>query len=678
MIKLWLFVLLSLPVFSQTRQDALKLAHTAAQQLTSSPHEAAATAEKAYTTLQSLNAPAPEDLAACAGLTARALRLAKKTDQARSWFRIAIQLTNSPSLRAELADLLMREGELAAARQALASPPHTPHAQWRQTSAKLFLTCGLPKKAAAEIELALTALEKDDFSNHAALHVDAAGIALRQNQSPTIHLEKAEFFLKKTATPDPEILSAYISVAAQNPALQPAEALTLLQGIPLSDLPEDARLTFSVTLAEAAARAQMPELVTQYLTNIHLPDDHPLLARSLALQGDPRSSEVALRWLEKSDLTDPEILLGLQRTVDPISPLIGGSLDTLAKTALTSQNFALRKKLQGRIQAPKSQTILYLIYEKEFTQHYAALLFTSEIKWIPLGPTDQIHQRIASTIETAERTLAEAPLGATLPVRLTQLWKSIWQPLSPHLDFTKPLYIAPAGMLHNIPWAILRDRDGRYLCQHFAQVRILSLTGEFPNISPGTQPLFCGTSMPPRTMPDLPPLPGVISELASLTQNPLLNPTKDQLMRAMKKRPKMIHLAGHGFVNDHGDFHAGLALKDDILYARDIVKLDLSSTQLVTLSACRGGIGQNEVGGNWSSLRRSFIAAGVPAVMAAQWRVRDDELPIFMKQFYQNLTQSSPSDSLWSLQKQWLEDPSKGSENVRVASAGAWVLEERE
>jgi len=77
------------------------------------------------------------------------------------------------------------------------------------------------------------------------------------------------------------------------------------------------------------------------------------------------------------------------------------------------------------------------------------------------------------------------------------------------------------------------------------------------------------------------------------------------------------------------------------------------------------------VGGNWSSLRRSFIAAGARHVLAAQWRVRDDHLPDFMEAFHKNLKSNSPSQALWSLQKSLVTEASE----IDLASVGAWVLE---
>lgn len=707
-----LLLLLPTLLLGDVRDEALALAHEAGTIFQDDPTRASSLAEEAFLLLKKSPDSEAADRGACAALTARAARLAGDQLRAQVWFQTALPLSSpqdSVVLRAELADMLMRTGELAKARDSLGPVPQLPRpshalAQWQQTSAKLHLACGLPDHARTAIEAAIAALPDDDTANQVALAIDAAGINLRLGLSPTTLLEEAREKLSALPDPHPDIISALTSIAAQNPDLTDDQSLALLQSIDLDSLAQDSRLTFSITIAEAAARAGESELVNQSLGPVLgsdlLPDDHPLLARALALAADAgkdpklakQSSDVALRWLANAD--DSEILLGLQRTVDPLSPLVHHAPELLPQAALTAQNFALRNRLGGQATAPHRQTVLYLIYQKDFEQHYGAIIFSPTPKWIPLGPAEKIHRRIIDTIDTAERTLAEVETGARLSVRLTQLWKSLWQPLEDSLDPSRPIDIAPVGMLHAVPWAILRQRDGNCLCQVFDEVRTLALTGTFPGQHPQTDILACGTSSAPGklapqgTFPfdhqlvtmvaKLPALPGIKNELAIFPSGAHENLNRDQFLKLLHQGHGTLHLAGHGFVIEseegHG-FRAGLIFhgggSENILFARDIAALDLSRTQLVVLSACRGGIGQSEVGGNWSSLRRSFIAAGARQVMAAQWQVRDDHLPRFMGRFYKMRVSMPDHLALWHLQREWI---GKGSE-LDLASAGAWVLE---
>jgi CHAT domain-containing protein len=709
---LLILTLLAGPLFAGVREEALVLANEAGKLYQTDPSRASQLAGQAYQLLLESEEPAPADLAACAGLAARTARFADETERSLTWFTKALthaDLEEATVLRAELGDLLMRTGDLPAARKALGPPPKLKApsatlAQWHQTSAKLHLTCGLPAKAKIAIEAARKALPPDDPANQVALIIDEAGIALRLEEPVKPLLEQARVKLRQLESPDPDLLSAFTSIAAQAPGVSDDEAFAILNSLDLESLPKDTRLTYSVTLADAALRNKRKDKAKQVLAPVIkkgvLPDDHPLLARAFALFADAsgnaeaarRSSRVALRWLANSD--DSEILLGLQRTVDPLSPLVAHAPDELPQTALTSQNFALRKRLEGTVSTPNRQTILYLLHQQGSVRHYGAVVFAGETQWIDLGPAEKIHQRIFDTIETAERTLAEVNTGANLQVRLTQLWKSLWAPLSEKIDPSKPVDIAPVGMLHAVPWATLRRRDGRYLCQTLHEARILALTGMFPKSRTNDEFFTFGIQSAPGSLPDqgsfpfderlsqvvpkLPALPGVTKELEKLGGISYLNPNREKFLILLQEQPSAIHLAGHGFVIESEEgigFRAGLILDGggakNILFARDIAKLDLSGTQLVVLSACRGGIGRSEVGGNWSSLRRSFIAAGVDQVLAAQWRVRDDQLPDFMAKFHQQRKKHSAPQALWKMQREMLQD----ADDITLASVGAWVLE---
>lgn len=704
---------LTLPLlFAEVREEALIAANEAGTLIEEDPSRSSQLAEKAYDLLNNAEAPNQNDLAACAGLAARAARLAGENTRAQQWFQKALAHAKPEGqtvVRAEWADMLMREGRLPEAHQALGNvpalkAPSAPLAQWHQTAAKLHLTCGLVEKAHASIQAATRALPPDDTENQVALAIDAAGIALRLGRPVQELISEATKKLQSLESPDPALISALTSIAAQSPDLDDAGALSLLTSLDPATLPEDIRISYLVSIGEAALRNSQKSLATSSLEPVIesdlLPNDHPLLARALALLADAknepqlalRSSQVAMRWLQNSG--DSDVLLGLQRTVDPLSPLILHAPSDLPEMALTSQNFALRNRTGGKVARPDRQTILFLLFQKNFEEHYGALVFSKGTHWIDLGPAEKIHQRVIDTLETAEKTLAEVNVGARLSVRLTQLWKSLWEPLVQHLDPRQPVDIAPVGMLHAVPWSILRQRDGLYLCEVLDEARVLALTGKFTARPHESNFTVCGVDSAPGnlgntgTFPfdgeltglieDLPALPGVKAELSGLGGTSHLNPDRSRFLSLLENHQGTLHLAGHGFVieSDEGHgFRAGLVLHggggENIIFAKEIAGLDLSRTDLVVLSACRGGIGQGEVGGNWSSLRRSFIAAGAARVMAAQWRVRDDHLPSFMKAFHQARLAHPPHAALWKLQRKLVKD----SDEITLASSGAWVLE---
>lgn len=78
--------------------------------------------------------------------------------------------------------------------------------------------------------------------------------------------------------------------------------------------------------------------------------------------------------------------------------------------------------------------------------------------------------------------------------------------------------------------------------------------------------------------------------------------------------------------------------EDGLLNAYEVSLMDLSSTQLVVLSACNSGQGvlRNEEG--VFGLQRGFAIAGAKYVLASLWEVDDVATQEFMVEYYKQLT----------------------------------------
>jgi tetratricopeptide (TPR) repeat protein len=111
-----------------------------------------------------------------------------------------------------------------------------------------------------------------------------------------------------------------------------------------------------------------------------------------------------------------------------------------------------------------------------------------------------------------------------------------------------------------------------------------------------------------------------------------------------------------------------------LLTAEEIVGLDLSRCELVTLSACETGRGQEVTGQGVMGLRASVMAAGSRAMLMSLWKVPDDATVKFMDAFYDNLwTKKMPkAEALLRAQEAVRDDPTgKYREPFNWA---AWVL----
>ncbi len=129
---------------------------------------------------------------------------------------------------------------------------------------------------------------------------------------------------------------------------------------------------------------------------------------------------------------------------------------------------------------------------------------------------------------------------------------------------------------------------------------------------------------------------------------------------------RFVHLATHGFfapegINDSLPFDdenpaaqglpgllSGIVLsganhvrkdatEDGILTAEEVAWLDLSSCELVTLSACDTGLGTPTSGENLIGLRRALRLAGARSTITSLWKVSDEKTGYLMQQLYQRL-----------------------------------------
>jgi CHAT domain-containing protein len=82
--------------------------------------------------------------------------------------------------------------------------------------------------------------------------------------------------------------------------------------------------------------------------------------------------------------------------------------------------------------------------------------------------------------------------------------------------------------------------------------------------------------------------------------------------------------------------------EDGILTAEDVSAIDLSTTELVVLSACETGLGEIQIGEGVFGLRRAFVLAGAQTLVMSLWKVPDEQTKDLMVDFYKRLLDSKP------------------------------------
>jgi CHAT domain-containing protein/tetratricopeptide (TPR) repeat protein len=125
---------------------------------------------------------------------------------------------------------------------------------------------------------------------------------------------------------------------------------------------------------------------------------------------------------------------------------------------------------------------------------------------------------------------------------------------------------------------------------------------------------------------------------------------KEFSRRGKLKEFQYLHFAAHGLVPDMAPGLASIALaqdedpaEDGFLTVGEIYGLELGC-DLVTVSACKVGLGQMVRGEGVVGLTRAFLYAGARSVAVTLWSISDDATPLLMKHFYINLNQGMTRD----------------------------------
>ena len=253
------------------------------------------------------------------------------------------------------------------------------------------------------------------------------------------------------------------------------------------------------------------------------------------------------------------------------------------------------------------------------------------------------------------------------PMSLTERskdWKALYdvliKPIAAHLPSHRGarLTIVPHGSLMQLPFAALRDPQGRYLVERFTlatvpSVAMLRYTSSQRLTDPraGSMLLVADPSSMPVIAgePRLPRLPGAVEETRAIarlvpasrtTWLAAANASEPRVLDAAPRK-SVIHFATHAIVRDVDPWSSFLALgvpaggaTDGKLTAQKIYGLSLDA-DLVVLSACRSG-GGVITGDGIASLARAFFYAGASSMIVSVWDVPDESAKRLLPAFYRS------------------------------------------
>lgn len=336
--------------------------------------------------------------------------------------------------------------------------------------------------------------------------------------------------------------------------------------------------------------------------------------------------------------------------------LIGGSHgpDIRFKSARAPQNF---EELKTGLPA-EAQVVQYSVLEDKL------------VIWL-ISHDDFVHEeKDIPFVELNERLLRYLKL-VSYPSQntdeLTQdgsaLYDILIKPIEPSLRKDKLLCVVPDKTLNYLPFGALVSRaSGKYLVTEYELISapsstmfILSSELAARKKKAGTESLLSvgNPSFSRKQFPQLPDLPSAAREATEIkvyyqrSRALIGESATKRLVEAEIRRSDVVHLALHSVVDEESPLRSKLLLtpdvgpraskeSDGILQAYEIYGSHLPVTHLVVLSACQTGVGRYYRGEGIMGLSRTFIAAGVPLVIASLWRVDSGSTADLMIAFHRH------------------------------------------
>ncbi|MDP2157170.1 MAG: CHAT domain-containing protein [Nitrospirota bacterium] len=279
---------------------------------------------------------------------------------------------------------------------------------------------------------------------------------------------------------------------------------------------------------------------------------------------------------------------------------------------------------------------------------------------IPFGRR-AITGRVKRLRESISNTLAEAPV--------IQAARDLYDVFLLRAGIRKGehLVIVPHGILHYLPFHILRQPDNRYLLEdhtvsYLSSAGLMQFTSEKQKKMQGNMIAFGNPDLG-NLIYNLRYAEREAREIGSLYPQSEIYLGKDASLQRVEKS-----LAGYGVIHfaSHGEFSEDNPLESSIMLSgkniesgrlktEDIFALNIDAS-LVVLSACETAIGKVNTGDEIIGLTRAFIYAGTPSVITSLWRVNDKATYLLMSSFYRNLKTMGKAEALRSAQRSVMKD----------------------
>ncbi len=243
-----------------------------------------------------------------------------------------------------------------------------------------------------------------------------------------------------------------------------------------------------------------------------------------------------------------------------------------------------------------------------------------------------------------------------------ELYSVLLDPIESHLKPQKVLCIVPDKELNYLPFsALVSSSSGNYLIENHTLTLSFSATtfilcseeSKERHVASEDQILSIGNpKLPDSKYVSLLNLFNAENEarrIAAMYRRSFLligDDAKESLFVELASKVNVLHFAGHAIVDEFRPLSSRLLLakdknahtndenSDGALHVYELLKLRLLKLNLVVLSSCKSGSGRVYQSEGMVTLARSFLIAGVPAVVASLWDIDSEKTEELMVQFH--------------------------------------------
>jgi len=341
------------------------------------------------------------------------------------------------------------------------------------------------------------------------------------------------------------------------------------------------------------------------------------------------------------------------------------------------------------------------------------------VRTLPIGETElrQWIQKFRGLIAEARPGTVLAELRAAERYRVSkELYNLLVAPAADRIEKADRVLIVADGPLHYLPFAALVREvpgegghlQGQYLAEWKPFHSMLSATvyaeikkdRRDPSKAPESVPLLLGAFGDPRLPPGFPgktpeqiidirvrsavrrgilnfePLPSTRREVEGIAA--LFPPEQvaiflgaeatEERAKAIGKGARILHFATHARLDELFPLNSALVLTmpegfpedrdNGLLQVWEIFERVRLDADLVVLSACDTGLGEEQGGEGLIGLTRAFQYAGARTVMASLWSVQDQATSELMIRFYKHLRAGlSKDEALRQAQTELIRGP---------------------